>query len=227
MQGGPVPRKPRESALERQPGAVDRRIRGRPAGHHDADESGNAARVIGQRPRQHRRIARIAAQLHDVEDRGGDPRDVVTEIHARRARDAVPGFPRVAQDGKIGHADVHRHVAEPGEEHRVPEGELDLARQRIAAGPDRGLGLRPQIPQRPDAELAQADEAKRDEHQHHPRRRDVRDVRHEHITVGGHDRDRRADHQHRDDPRRRYWDTRRSVAASENRRTRPPPSPTR
>ena len=54
-----------------------------------------------------------------------------------------------------------------------------------------------------DADLAQPDEPERDEHQHHPRRGDVRDARHDLVAVGRDDGDERAHRQRPPRPSRR------------------------
>ena len=95
---------------------------------------------------------------------------------------------------------MHRHVAEPGEEHGVPEGELHLARQRIAACPDHRLRGIPQPTTRIHAELTQPDETKGEKHEHHPRRGDIGHARHEGIPVRGYQGHRAPEQQNGDDP---------------------------
>ncbi len=101
---------------------------------------------------------------------------------------------------------MHGHVAEPGEERNVPEGEFHLAGKWIAPFPDVGRGKRPKIGERIDLrvcfghEFAQGDQPESNEDQRHPRRRDIRNERYEVVAICGNDCHQHADAQDRQHP---------------------------
>ena len=127
---------PGHDRLEGETGPVDGRVGGGPAGDDHAEDAGQPEGAGRERAGEHVGVGRVAVQLERVEQRRRDPGHEVPDVHAGRGGDPVPGLAGEAEDRQVGHPDVHRHVAEPGEEGDVPEGELDLARQGIAAGPD-------------------------------------------------------------------------------------------
>ena len=138
-------------------------------------------------------------KLQGVKNRRRDPGHEVAEIHARGRGEPIPRFLGEAEDAQVAHADVHRHVAEPGEEHDVPKCELGLAGKRIAALPDVVLGTA--STGQPSEwisvsgsidELPKADQAERQEHSQHPRRGEVGEPRQRFVPKGRDGRERNS-----------------------------------
>ena len=110
--------------MERQSGAIESRVGCRPAGNDHADQTGNANGVIDHGAERNVFGFFIAALLHapiDQQQSRAKPSDAMAEKHPRSRSPTAAGFLGKAQDGKIGHAHVHRTIAEPSKEKHRPE----------------------------------------------------------------------------------------------------------
>ena len=101
-------------------GAVDRGIGGGPSRNDDADDSGKPGDVG-----RHRAGDGVGV-LGEFDLRGqhegrGDPGHVVSNIHSGGGSPTAGVVFCIAEDREIGHANMHRGIAEPGKEHDGPK----------------------------------------------------------------------------------------------------------